>query len=187
VLMRASAFDGVGRYSQEPEYCCVEDYELWSRLCPAGTCANLTDPLMAVKCRRGGIGERHAERQRFQTEAVSRRAMAAVFGADDWRPDFWPAVQRFLDSSASKETDLDASEAALAISALERLHARFSRTYNFPIAELRRHRRQALALWGRHCLRLGVRPNGVRTLTSRASLVAAGTGLLSKAAYFSVA
>jgi len=183
VLMRAAALNKAGSYSEDAEFCYVEDYELWSRLCPMGTCANLRDPLMRVKCRRGGIWERHADPQQRQIERVSRRAMAAIIGSDDWRTDSWPMVQKFLYSPASEQGNLDASEAALAISALERLYARFSRFYDFPGRELKRHRQQAFTLWGRHCLGLGIKRNRARTLRSRASLVAAGTGLLSKAAF----
>jgi glycosyltransferase involved in cell wall biosynthesis len=186
VLMRAAALDKAGSYSESAEFCCVEDYELWSRLCPTGTCANLRDPLMRVKCRRGGIGERHADLQQHQIERVSRCAMAAIIGSDDWKPDFWPIVQRFLYSPASEQGNLDASEAALAISALERLYCCFSRVYSFPERELRRHKKQVRTLWGRHCLGLGLKRSGTNNFRRRASLVAAGAGLLSKAAYLRV-
>ncbi len=186
VVMRAAALDKAGFYSEDAEFCYVEDYELWSRLCPLGVCANLSDALMDFKCRKGSVCGRHAVPQQRQIEMVSRRAMAAVIGADNWTPDFWPIVQKFLYSTASEQGDFDASEATLAISALERLYFRFSRIYNFPSGELRRHKRQVLTLWGRHCLGLGLKRNGTRDFRCRASLVAAGTGLLSKAAYVSM-
>ncbi len=186
VMMRADALARAGLYSEDAEFCYVEDFELWQRLCPLGTCANLREPLMNFTCREGSVCVRHADPQQRQIERVSRRAIAAIMGSDHWRPDFWPVVQKFLYSPASGPGNLGAGEAALAISALERLYFGFSRAYNFPERELRRHNKQVHTLWGRHCLGLGLRRSGANNFRRRASLMAAGAGLLSKAAYLSM-
>jgi len=186
VVMQAADLERVGFYSEDARFCYVEDYELWSRLCPAGTCANLPEPLMNVKCRRGGIWERHAEPQRRQIEEVSRRAMAAVGGPLDCNPDLWPVVQRFLYSTASEQGNWGPADVARAISALDGLYLSFSRAYKFPARDLKQHRRQSLTLWGKHCLGLGLRRNGEKNLRYRASLLASAAGLLSRAACLGV-
>jgi glycosyltransferase involved in cell wall biosynthesis len=185
VVMRADALAKAGFYSEEGEFCYVEDYELWTRLCPVGICVNLHHPLLNFTCRPGSVCGRHADPQQRQIEDVSRRAMAGMIGSE-WTPDFWPAVQKFLYSRAAEQGRWDAPELQLAISALERLYVAFSRSYDFPPVELRRHKKQVLTLWGRHCLALGMKGNGRRDFRCRASFMAKGTALLSKAAYFSM-
>ena len=182
VVMRRSALDRVGLYSIEPQFCYVEDYELWSRICAYGQCANISLPLLRYRVNPGSICYRYAIPQRLQIEKVSRRAMASILGSNIWNPDFWPAIQKFLFTSPNEPVNLETSEIWLAISALENLYRAFSRTYDFPRRELVRHRKQNLLSWGKHCFALAYKQNGERSLACRTALVTSGTALLSKGA-----
>jgi glycosyltransferase involved in cell wall biosynthesis len=180
VVMRRSALDRVGLYSVEPQFCYVEDYELWSRICASGRCANISFPLVKYRVNSDSICNRYAVQQRLQIEKVSRRAMEWILGSSTWSPDFWPVIQKFLFTKASEPVNFETSEISLAISALEDLYGAFSRTYEFPHCEQHRDRKQNLLLWGKHCLALAYKQNGERSLRCRAALVASGAALLSK-------
>ncbi len=182
VVMRRSALDRVGLYSIEPQFCYVEDYELWSRICASGQCANISSPLLNYRVNQGSICYRYAVPQRLQIEKVSRRAMASILGSNIWNPDFWPAIQKFLFTKPNEPTNLETSEIRLAISALENLYRAFSRTYDFPQGELVRHRKQNLWAWAKHCFALAYQQNGKRSMGCRAALVVSGTALFSKGA-----
>jgi hypothetical protein len=78
VMFRKAIVESVGSYRQSPDINLTEDYDLWTRLAPTTTFANITDPILILRKHGGNMTSASNLRHLQQSQEVSHRYVQAI-------------------------------------------------------------------------------------------------------------
>jgi hypothetical protein len=75
IMMRRSAFESCGGYSEDLHITPPEDYELWTRLCSFGDFANIPVPLLTYQVNPNGMSQTRSDEIFKKSMIVSERVI----------------------------------------------------------------------------------------------------------------
>jgi glycosyltransferase involved in cell wall biosynthesis len=167
IMFRGEVIRQVEGYSEAPDHLYSPDYEIVSRIVRKYKVANISEPLFKWRRHPQTLSNVNLSSQDKQGTVLAQKNIQAVVGPNCLTSDVWQRLNSFLLTLPTDEVSLSAQDLELTISFLQHLQDSFYRLYSFRAVEIAKHRRKLYLKWGKHCLSLAYRRNGVRNLHCR--------------------
>ncbi len=171
IMVRPCVLSGFGYYPEAPEYCYVEDYELWSRITNVVQAANLPETLVQWRTSATSVSSRHDGPQRLQLAAISMKNMRRTLRSEISREALGD-VNALFRSPGGHDPQLSALRLRRAVGLLSSLQHAFYAKHQFSAREVANHRHHSYRIWGKHLLALSIRGRG--GVSARLTLLALG-------------